>query len=128
MKIFKLTDEPNAGPVTEEEYQKIQLEILKNPNYKYLEDMRLKEVNMEKENMNKARDKTKNARELLYKMTPQMIMKRPFYGKNITNIELNVQEETVKGSESVERQIINSLIQKILGVTYFRVIFVNIGF
>jgi hypothetical protein len=80
VKIFKLTDEPNAGPITEEEYQKIQLEILKNPNYKYLEDMRLKEVNMEKENMNKARDKTKNARDILYKMTPQIILKRPFYG------------------------------------------------
>jgi predicted XRE-type DNA-binding protein len=33
---------------------------------------------------------------------------------------LNIQDETIKGSESVERQIINSLIQKILGVTYFR--------
>jgi hypothetical protein len=47
---------------------------------------------------------------------------------NITKIELNIKDETVRGSESVERQIINSLIQKILGVTYFRVIFVNIGF
>jgi hypothetical protein len=82
-KIFKLTDEPNAGPVTEEEYQKIQLEILKNPNYKYLEDMRSKEINMEKENMSKARDKTKNTKELLYKMVPQMNLRRPFNGNNI---------------------------------------------
>jgi hypothetical protein len=83
VKIFKLTDEPNAGPVTEEEYQKIQLEILKNPNYKYLEDMRSKEINMEKENMSKARDKTKNTKDLLYKMISQINLRRPFFGINI---------------------------------------------
>jgi hypothetical protein len=42
--------------------------------------MRSREVNMEKENMNKARDKTKIAKELLYKMTPQFILRRPFLG------------------------------------------------
>jgi hypothetical protein len=89
--------------------------------------MRLKEVSMEKENMSKARDKTKITKDLLYKMVPQMILRRPFLGLFIINTELKVDEETIKGSESVERQIINSLIQKILGVTYFRVIYVNIG-
>lgn len=77
MKVFKLTDEPNAPNITEEEYQKIQVEILKNPNYKYMEDMRLREINMEKENMNKVRDKSKHTKDLLNKMIPQMQFRRP---------------------------------------------------
>jgi hypothetical protein len=89
--------------------------------------MRLKEVNMEKENMSKARDKTKLTKDLLYKMVPQMILRRPYSGILNIKIELKVDEEIIKGSESVERQIINSLIQKILGVTYFRVFYVNLG-
>jgi len=52
--------------------------MLKNPNYKYLEDMRLKEINMEKENIGKARDKTKIIKELLAKMVPQISWKKPF--------------------------------------------------
>lgn len=77
VKIFKLIDEPNAPAITEEEYQKIQIEILKNPNYKFLEDMRSKEVNMEKENINKARDKSKYAQDILNKMIPQMPWQHP---------------------------------------------------
>ena len=66
VKIFKMHDEPEAYAVTDEEYQKIQLEILKNPNYKYLTDMRSKEINMEKENMSKAREKSKMAKDILF--------------------------------------------------------------
>jgi hypothetical protein len=41
---------------------------------------------------------------------------------------MKLDDEIIRGSESVEKQIINSLIQKILGVTYFRVIYFNPGF
>jgi hypothetical protein len=126
VKIFKQLDEPNAAAVTDEEYHKIQTEILKNPNYKYLEDMRSREVNMEKEGIGKARDKFKINRELLCKMVPQVQWRRPI-GKFIyLNLELkafqeNLENENIRGTESTEKGIINSLIGKILGVTYFRV-------
>jgi len=55
IKIFKLTDEPNAAAISEDEYEKIQKEIMNNPNYKFIEDMRLREVNMEKENNKKVK-------------------------------------------------------------------------
>ncbi len=42
--------------------------------------MRLKEVNMEKENMSKARERTKTTKDLLIKMTPQILIKKPYYG------------------------------------------------
>jgi hypothetical protein len=77
VKIFKLTDEVEAPAVTEEEYQKIQIEILKNPNYKFLNDMRSKEINMEKENLSKAREKNKATKDILYKMIPSMPWTRP---------------------------------------------------
>lgn len=81
VKIFKLTDEVEASAVTEEEYQKIQIEILKNPNYKFLNDLRSREINMEKENLSKAREKNKITKDILYKMIPKMAWTRP-YGKH----------------------------------------------
>jgi hypothetical protein len=78
VKIFKLTDEPSAADITEDEYRKIQMEILKNPNYKFVEDMRSREVNMEKENMNKAKERGKLALEKLAKMVPQTAWRIPF--------------------------------------------------
>jgi len=82
VKIFKLTDEVQAPAVTEEEYQKIQIEILKNPNYKFLNDLRSREINMEKENLSKAREKNKITKDILYKMIPNMPWTRP-YGNHI---------------------------------------------
>jgi hypothetical protein len=78
VKIFKLTDEPSAADITEDEYRKIQMEILKNPNYKFVEDMRSREVNMEKENMNKAKERGKLALEKLAKMVSQTAWRIPF--------------------------------------------------
>jgi hypothetical protein len=83
VKVFKLTDEVEAPPVTEEEYKKIQIEILKNPNYKLMNDMRSKEINMEKENLSKVREKNKITKDILTKMIPSMQWIRP-HGK-ITN-------------------------------------------
>ena len=80
VKVFKLTDEVEAAPVTEEEYKKIQNEILKNPNYKLMNDMRSKEINMEKENLSKAREKNKITKDILTKMIPSMQWIRP-HGK-----------------------------------------------
>ncbi len=78
VKIFKMTDEVSAPAVTEEEHIRIQTEILKNPNYKYLTDIRSREINMEKENNSKARERLKNAKESLYKMAPSMQWVRPY--------------------------------------------------
>jgi hypothetical protein len=74
---------------------------------------------MEKEGVNKARDKGKLNRELLFKMMPQMQWKRPIELKAFQD---NLETENRRGSESTEKMIIDSLISKILGVTYFRVI------
>lgn len=121
-----MVDEPNAQAITDEEYQKIQIEILKNPNYKYMEDMRLKEINMEKENINKARDKSKNAQDVIFKMNAEIPWRHP-YGKDkfslLLELATNADNEflTLKGSESEEMYNINNLIGKILGITYFRV-------
>ena len=70
-KVFKMSDEPNCKEITEEEHRKIQQEVLNNPNYRYIEDMKLREINMEKEQMNKQRDRSKLAIEILEKMTSQ---------------------------------------------------------
>ena len=74
VKIFKLTDEPNAPEISEEEYDKIQQEILKNPNraIEDMRDMRSREVNMEKENMNRVREKSNKTKELLIQMIPKI--------------------------------------------------------
>lgn len=49
-KIFKLTDEPNAPGVSNEEYMKIQQELKLNPNkYKKIkQDMRKEDIKMDK--------------------------------------------------------------------------------
>lgn len=130
VKIFISNDEPGAGEVTEEQYKKIQLEILSNPNYKYSSDLRSKEIHMEKENMSKAREKSKMAKEILKRMVPQMNWRRPYEIKinsSISNMHTQVDEDEnelpfylQKGSESEEKQMIDILCQKILSVTYFR--------
>jgi hypothetical protein len=127
VKIFISNDEPGAGDVTEEQYRKIQMEILSNPNYKYSSDLRSKEINMEKENMSKAREKSKMAKEILKRMVPQMNWRRPNEIKINSNSHSQVNEDEnelpfymQKGSESEEKQMIDILCQKILSVTYFR--------
>jgi len=123
VKIFKMIDEPEQPAITEEEYHKIQMEILKNPNYKYSTDMRSKEVNMEKDIMSKARERSKKVKDSLHHMVPQISWRRPYDLKPVNQIEISEGDFThtnTKGSESEEKQIINSLCQKILSVTYFR--------
>lgn len=119
VKIFKMYDEPEAPAITDEEYHKIQLEVLNNPNYKYQTDMRSKEINMEKENMSKAREKSKLAKDILFRMVPQMSWKRPFEIK-ISQSHDEDCTPLIEGSESEEKLIIDSLCQKILRVIYFR--------
>lgn len=114
VKIFKMTDEPNAGPVTEEEYRKIQLEIAKNPHYKLVEDIRLREINMEKENINKQREKSKNAKEILYRMVPQMKWRKPYV------LDKGKDYDVAEPELSEEKQLVSALTQKVLGVTYFK--------
>jgi hypothetical protein len=128
VKIFKLTDDVVSPAVTEEEYQEIQFKILKNPNYIYLSDMRSKEIHMEKENMSKAREKSKMAKDILARMIPQMPWVRPYELKIPTtntcndDVEYDYESDTHpgKGTESEEKHIINALCGKILSVTYFR--------
>eukprot|EP00340_Litonotus_pictus_P012783 CAMPEP_0170536774 /NCGR_PEP_ID=MMETSP0209-20121228/102334_1 /TAXON_ID=665100 ORGANISM="Litonotus pictus, Strain P1" /NCGR_SAMPLE_ID=MMETSP0209 /ASSEMBLY_ACC=CAM_ASM_000301 /LENGTH=630 /DNA_ID=CAMNT_0010838175 /DNA_START=1593 /DNA_END=3485 /DNA_ORIENTATION=+ len=113
VKIFKLTDEPDCADITEEEYNKIQEELKTNPKYRILEDMRLKEINMEKENMNKARDKVKIAQEALLKMIPQMFFKSL---KEISKGEDFDQAE----EESTEKKLIKELNNNSLAVNYYK--------
>ncbi len=47
VKIFKMTDTPNAPNITKEEYIKIQQEIALNPHIFKIEDIRKKEIKME---------------------------------------------------------------------------------
>ncbi len=122
VKIFKSTDEPSANEVSEEEYRRIQLELMKNPDHVYLKDIRLKEIRLEKENMSKAREKSKQAKEILMKMIPQMAWRRP-YELKVSSMEMENDDYPtfkMRGRESEEKQMVNILCQKILSVTYFR--------
>lgn len=120
VKIFKMTDEPNAPALSEEEYQKIQQEILKNPHNSFTMDLRMREVTMEKDYMSKVREKSKNAKDILFRMIPQMPWRRPYEIKIPINENIECENNIYKGSESEEKLIIESLCKKILGVTYFR--------
>jgi hypothetical protein len=77
VKVFKLTDEPNAGNITEEEYRKIQLELLKDPTRNYLGDMKFRESHMEKENLIREKEKAKIAKEMFEKMAPEIKINKP---------------------------------------------------
>ena len=121
IKIFKLTDEPDAPEVSEEEYDKIQQEILKNPHrvFEDMRDMRSREINMEKENINKVREKSNKTKEILYQMIPRL----PF----TVLYELKLEEndcQLADSSESIEKDEINSIVQKTFAVKYFRVILI----
>lgn len=83
IKIFKLTDEPNSADITEEEYIQIQNEIRKDPSKNYLGDMKLRESNLEKENLFKAKEKAKITKEIFEKMIPQIKINRPLGKYNI---------------------------------------------
>ena len=113
-KIFKLTDEPNCPEITEDEYMRIQEEILSNPNYRFVEDMRLREVRMENENMHRARDKDKLAKEILMKMIPQAFMK-PFR-------ELNKGDDfdLADSTDSKEKLKIKQSCSNNLAVNYYK--------
>lgn len=77
VKVFKLTDEPNAPNITEEEYQKIQQDILKDPTRSYLGDMKFRESHMEKENLIRQKEKEKIAKEMFEKMAPEIKITKP---------------------------------------------------
>lgn len=48
VKIFKKTDEPNAPNISHEEYLKIQQEVALNPHIFKNEDIRMKDIKMDK--------------------------------------------------------------------------------
>jgi len=77
VKIFKLTDEVNAPDIFEEEYQKIQQDLLKDPTRSYLGDMKFRESHMEKENLLKEKEKARIAKEMFEKITPEIKIIRP---------------------------------------------------
>ena len=77
IKVFKLTDEPKSADITEEEYMQIQNEIRKDPLKNYLGDMKLRESNLEKENLFKLKEKAKIAKEIFEKMTSQIKINKP---------------------------------------------------
>lgn len=77
VKIFKLTDEVNAPNITEDEYQKIQQDLLKDPTRSFLGDMKVRESQMEKENLLREKEKAKIAKEMFEKMTPEIHIRRP---------------------------------------------------
>ena len=77
VKIFKLTDEVNAPNISEEEYQKIQQELLKDPTRSFLGDMKFRESHMEKENLLREKEKAKIAKEMFERMTPEIKIYRP---------------------------------------------------
>jgi hypothetical protein len=115
IKIFKLSDEPDCNEVSEEEYIKIQKEILSNPNYRNLvADMRMREISMEKENINKAKDKLKLAKESLKNMIPQAFSK-PF--KEVFRGENYDLADSTKSTEKLAIKIMNG---NCLAVNYYK--------
>lgn len=48
VKIFKMTDQPNAPEISEEEYENIQQEVSKNPQKYRIEEMRERDIKMDK--------------------------------------------------------------------------------
>lgn len=77
VKIFKLTDEVNAPDISEEEYLKIQQDLLKDPTRSYLGDMKFRESHMEKENLLREKEKARIAKEMFEKITPEIKIYRP---------------------------------------------------
>lgn len=86
IKIFKLTDEPNAPSITDDEYQQIQLELLKDPTRSYLGDMKLRESMMEKENLFKMKEKIRIAKDNFDKIIPEIRITRPLGKQKHKNI------------------------------------------
>ena len=113
-KIFKMSDEPNLPELSEEEYNKIQLEVLNNPNYRHIENMRLKEINMEKEKINQVRDKGKTANEVLKKMLPHCEIKQ------LEKVYLDENYDLANSYESKEKESITISNNLVLAVNYFR--------
>jgi len=90
VKIFKLTDEVNAPNITEEEYHKIQQDLIKDPTRSFLENMKVRESHMEKENLLREKEKTKIAKEMFEKMTPEIKIKRPLGKNQLLKDKLNI--------------------------------------
>lgn len=91
-KIFKASDEPNCPEISDEEYIKIQEQVLQNPHYK-IEDMRMREINMEKENMNNLKNKNKLSHDALLVMAPKLFpnqkdLKQVIKGDNYISTEV----------------------------------------
>jgi hypothetical protein len=120
VKIFKLTDEPNAPNITDEEYQQIQREILKDPTRSYLGDMKLRESNLEKENLFKVKEKMKTAKDLFERMVPEIRISHPMeiYIESPYEEGEDIEEKIV---ESKEKEKIYQFLNKILMTTYFKV-------
>jgi hypothetical protein len=114
IKVFKLSDEPDCPEISEEEYIRIQNEIKINPNYRIVEDMRLREIHMEKENMNKARDKEKIARETLSQMIPQAFM------KSFKEVIKGDDYDFADSFQSEEKNLIKALCSNSLAVNYYK--------
>ena len=113
-KVFKMSDEPNCKELTEEEHRKIQQEVLNNPNYRYIQDMKLREINMEKEQMNKQKDRSKLAIEILEKMTSQC------YISELRVVYKGDDYDKSDSSESREKIILENQNIMTLATNYFK--------
>lgn len=93
IKIFKLTDQPNAPNIKWEEYLCIQQEAAANPQKFKIEDMRTKEIKMD------------HLREPEIEWEPPLKL----------SIEANIQ----LGKDSLEKNYIETYCKRILSATYF---------
>lgn len=115
VKVFKQTDEPNCPEISEEEFVRIQKEILSKDNYTLVvADVRRKEINMEKENMNKARDKNKLANEALKKMIAQAFF------KPMKEVDKGKDYDIAESDESTEKALIKTICSNTLAVNYYK--------
>ena len=113
-KIFKMTDEPDCPEPTEDEYMRIQEEARLIPNYKFMENMRLKEINMDKEGMTNKKDKEKAAKESLLKMIPQRFF------KSLIEIYKGDEYDYADNKDSKEKLIIRNFNNNSLAVCYYK--------
>jgi hypothetical protein len=113
-KVFKMSDEPSCPEISEDEHRRIQIEVLNNPNYKYIENMKLKEINMEKEAMSKQKDRTKQANEILNRMTSQMNSFR------LMKVDKGEEYDKSESYESKEKERLNSINLMTLAINYFK--------
>ena len=95
MKIFKATDPPNAPNISQEEYLKIQQEVAKNPHIYKFEDIKTRDINMDKNQPKKA----------------EIPWRQP--------LKLMIENQIETGKNSKEKIQIKDKCSKLLSVTYF---------